>query len=408
MITPASQRKQSALRWKRSWGAAPQAGADPAKDSPLRAAVTLRQIVRISGGGERIRVRLTNEFGASALHVGAASIGIALPGGAMRDGSLRHLEFSGATTAVAPAGAPLVSDDVTLALDPLTEVVVSIYLPQGVENPTSHSIPTSCGWIIPGEAVEAATLAPEATPLPELTLLSALEVLPTGPAIGIVTVGDSITDGAGATPGMHHTWPELLADRFHHETDTAAYVSNGGISANRLLHSGHGEATLARFDRDVLITPGLDIVIVFQGINDIGFQYGPPGPDDPPGFFLGVNRGSFDGAHAIISGYQQLITRTHSLGAKVLGATLTPFKGAEFFSPEGEHVRQQVNTWIRTSGAFDAVLDFDAAWLDTATGQIKDGYHWGDFLHGSDLGYEALADSIDLSILLPDAGAIHI
>lgn len=384
-------------RWNRTWGAAPQPGVVPPEGGVLRSGVTLRQVVRVSGGGTLIRARFSNEFGVKALSIGAASIGLAGPDGTTLTGSAQRLTFGGAGGAIAPAGAAVLSDETPFALEPLTEVVVSVFLPEGTESPTSHNIPTSIGWAVPGDAVHVTAVPAVAMPLPDLTTLSALEVFTNAPSVGIVTIGDSITDGAGATPGAHHTWPELLAARLHQE-GVPAFVSNQGISGNRLLHPGYGEAALVRFDRDVLATPGMNVVIVFQGINDIGFQYGDATPDDAPGEFMGVPRGSISGASAIIDGYRQLITRTRMHGARVYGATLTPYAGAEFHTPAGEQVRRQVNDWIRTSGAFDAVLDFEAAWLDHTTGGITDGYHWGDHLHGSDAGYQALADCIDLRL----------
>ncbi|QKV78186.1 SGNH/GDSL hydrolase family protein [Amycolatopsis sp. Hca4] len=381
------------IGWVRSWGAAPQSAHDglgSLDDHPPLDDVTVRQVVRLSGGGSRVRVRLTNEFGTAPVTIGAARVGLATPGGGVREG--RVLTFSGAPAGTIPVGAPLLSDPVDLPAAALAELSISFHLPGRVETCTCHDPVLDTGWTIPGDAVAAAELPPQATVLPVRALLSAVDVLPEAPASAIVVVGDSRTDGAGSTPDTHHSWPELLAAR------GAGFVVNQGISGNRMLNDGVGTGVLARFDRDVLATPGLGGVVLSVGANDIAISFAPR--DD--GRLAGLLE-MFPGAPVttgdVIAGFRQLAARTREHGVPVHATTIAPFEGSEAYSAEGEKARLAVNEWIRTGGAFDAVLDFDAVWRDPEhPGRIRADFHSGDHLHGSDAGYRALADSIDLSL----------
>jgi lysophospholipase L1-like esterase len=360
---------------------------------------TLRQVVRLSGGGRQVRIRFTNEFGTQPLAVGAAHVAIAAAGGAIQPGSDRVLTFAGKPTATIPAGAPLVSDPVDLPVPPLARLTISLYLPGQVDTCTCHGTAVEAGWSIPGNAAAAAAPPAGAAPLNARALISAVEVSGDAKAETIVAFGDSITDGVGATPGADKRWPDQFAERLLKRGGPAVYVSNQGISGNRVLNDGFGAAALARFDRDVLATPGLAYVIVFEGINDIGISFAPRSDTGPLAGFMKQFAGAPVSADDIIAGYRQLIARAHQRGVKIYGATITPYGGAGTDSPEGEAARQTVNAWIRTSKAFDAVIDFDAVWRDPAKpGQIQEGLHAGDHLHGSDAGYKALADSIDLNL----------
>jgi lysophospholipase L1-like esterase len=378
-----TEKNTAAEGWVRTWGVAPQA-----PDAPLDsfADTTLRQVVRISGGGSRVRIRFTNEYGTAPLAIGAARVGLAATG---RD---RELTFSGSPTATVPAGAPILSDPVDLALPALAELAISLHLPEPVETCTCHNMGVQTGWAIPGNAVAAPTLPADATPLPVQALISAVEVLPDGPAEAVVVIGDSITDGFGSTPDANRRWTDRLAER----GAPGLYVCNQGISGNRLLNGGVGDAGLARFDRDVLATPGLGHVVVALGLGDIAISSAPRGGELDE--FLKHFPGGPVTAEDVIAGYRQLIARARGRGVRIHVATLTPPGTDDMASPEGETARRAVNAWIRTSGAFDAVLDFDAVWRDPADpALIRDGFHAGD-AHGSDAGYRALGDSIDLSL----------
>lgn len=383
----------NASNWVRSWGASPQAAHDGIGSFdgyPPLADVTLRQVVRISGGGRRVRVRFTNEFGTAPFTIGAARVGLATPGGGVQAG--RELTFSGASAVTVPAGAPVLSDPVDLPLPAFTKLSISLYLPGRVETCTCHDPALETGWMIPGDAVAAPTLPANAEVLPVRALISAVELVPDTPARTIVMVGDSRTDGAGSTPDTNHSWPELLAERL-----ATGYVSNQGISGNRMLNDGIGTAVLARFDRDVLATPGLGYVVLSVG-GDLAISFAPR-DDDSLADFLKMFPGAPVTADDVIAAYRQLIARARERGVRVYATTIPPYEGAETYTPEGESARQTVNEWIRTSGAADAVLDFDAVWRDpNHPSRIRDDFHAGDHLHGSDAGYQALADSIDLSL----------
>ncbi|MFD5390454.1 SGNH/GDSL hydrolase family protein [Streptomyces sp. NPDC127074] len=392
----------NAGNWVRSWGASPQAAHDglgSLNDHPLLADVTLRQVVRVSGGGRRMRIRFTNEFGTAPFTIGAARLGLAAPDGGVRPGSERVLTFSGASAATVPAGTPLLSDPVDLPVPALAKLSISLYLPGRVETCTCHDPVLDTGWTIPGDAVASPTLPENAEVLPVRALISAVELLPDAPAKAIVVLGDSRTDGAGSTPDTNRSWPELLAERLAERGEATGYVSNQGISGNRMLNNGIGVAAAARFDRDVLATPGLGYVVLSVGGNDLAISFAPQDDDGPLADFLKMFPGAPVTTDNVIASYRQLIARAHDHGVRVYATTIPPYEGAEVYTPEGESARQAVNEWIRTSGAFDAVLDFDAIWRDPARpSRIREDFHAGDHLHGNDAGYRALADSIDLSL----------
>ncbi len=396
----ASGAQAADLHWARSWGASAQAatpkmGAFPG--SPTFNDQTIRQVVRLSGGGQQVRVRFTNEFGTKPLAIGAAHLALAGADGAIQPGSDHVLTFGGRPTAVVPAGSPLLSDPVDMPVAALSKLAISVYLPGQVDDCTCHGTGMETGYVAAGDMTGAAAL-PDASKLAVRAEISAVEVGSDAPAKTIVAFGDSITDGIGSTVDADKRWPDQFAERLLERGGPAVFVSNEGISGNRVLNGGFGDAALTRFDRDVLATPGLGYVIVFEAINDIGISYMPKS-DGPFADFMKTFAGAPVTADDIIAGYKQLIARAHQHGVKIYGATITPYGGAATFSPEGEAARQAVNAWIRTGGGFDGVLDFDAVWRDPADpSRIREGFHAGDHLHGSDAGYKALADSIDLSL----------
>jgi lysophospholipase L1-like esterase len=381
----------------RSWSAAPEpprlTGTDRFPPTPGFNDQTLREVVRLSAGGQRLRLRLTNEYGLKALRIGAARIALAGPDGSIVPGSEKIVQFAGKPDAVLAAGAPLISDAVDFKVPAFARIAVSLYLPQETGPCTCHATGMQTLYVGgPGDQTGAASLP--ARPGPgSRAFLSGVEVDTAGPGAAIVAFGDSITDGVGSAPNLDHRWPDRLADRLGGRFG----VSNEGISGNRVLHDGAAQSALARFDRDVLATPGARYVIVFEGVNDLGVPHAPPE-------FLKLLGESPDPVTAdeMIAGYRQLIARAHGRGLKVIGATVAPYKGAIYWSAEGEQARQAINAFIRTSREFDGVIDFDAALRDPADpAQIRPGFHAGDHLHGSDAGYEAMANTIDLRLFQP-------
>ena len=380
--------------WVRSWTAAPQR-AD--QDLPDIADATLRQEVRISCGGSRVRIRFTNEFGGTGVTIGTARVGIAGPDRTILPGSDRSLTFAGTPSTFVPAGAPAISDPADLVVPALATLVVSVYLPGRVNDVTGHNLVAGPGWIIPGDQAAAAGLPSAAEPLNGRALLSGVETLVPESAVGIVAIGSSVTDGAGATNAAGGGWPEQLAARFAAASNRPVAVANQGISGNRLLNDGFGPSILARLDRDVLASPGVTHLVLLGGINDIAYSIA-PGDVDPE--FAGIMTTDAPvGTADVIAAYRQIIERAHAHSVAVFGATLTPYGGSGSCTPDGEAARQHVNDWIRSSAAFDAVLDFDAVWRDPEDpARVAAGFDLGDHMHGNDAGYRALADSIDLGL----------
>jgi lysophospholipase L1-like esterase len=390
-----------AAEWTASWGAAPLAPSPAMGPFPATATFsnqTIRQIVRITAGGSRIRVRFSNEYGSKPLLIGAARVALADATGAIQPGTDRPLLFTGKPTALIPAGSPFLSDPVDFPVKALSDLSISIYLPEDTGPCTCHAVGLQTAFVSDTGNFVAEAFAPKQTFLAR-AFISDVEVYSTMPAKTVVVLGDSISDGVGSTTGRNRRWPDLFAQRLAARHEHHAWgVVNMGISGNRLLNDGAGQSALARFDRDVLSVPGVAYLIVFEGVNDIGISFGEfEGP--MAGMFKSLVPQNKATGEAMIAGYRQLIDRAHTKGIKVFGATIVPYEGSPYYSPQGEGIRQQINAWIRTGGAFDGVLDFDAALRDPdKPTQIATPLQAGDHLHGSDLGYEAIAQSIDLSL----------
>lgn len=349
---------------------------------------TVRMIVRASLGGNRVRVRLSNALEKTPLRVGAAHIALRSQGAAILPASDRALTFGGRTATIVPPGAVVVSDPVELVVPRLSDVAVSLYLPEDTGPPTIHPDAMHTAYIAQGNTVGSATLNAVATTTAYLWL-SALDVSAPANASAIVAFGDSITDGVGTTLDKNRAWPSLLAAKLSPASSVnATSVVNVGLSGNRLLRHGFGVSALARFDRDVLSLAGVRWMIVLLGINDITF---PAVPGMPPSESVT--------ADDLIWGLQQLIERAHVHGIRVAGATVMPVGGVSTYTESGEAIRQSVNRWIRTSGAYDAVIDFDAAVRDPADPKrLRADFDPGDRVHPNDLGNEAMAAAIDVSV----------
>jgi lysophospholipase L1-like esterase len=280
----------------------------------------------------------------------------------------------------------ILSDPVDLNAPPLADLAVSLYFPGETGPPTSHATGLHTTYIAAGDLTgqEAITVGSTAQ---SYYWLAGVDALAPADASLIVAFGDSITDGALSTPETNHAWPALLAARLAAKKDTARFaVANMGIGGNRLLRDVTGVSALARFDRDVLSQSGVKWVVVLEGINDIGRIASLPAEAVT--------------ADEVIGAYKQIIERAHTHGIKAIGATLTPYEDAHYYSAgEGEAVREAVNQWIRSSGAYDAVVDFEAATRDPANPKrIRADFDPGDHLHPNDKGYQAMADAIDLGI----------
>lgn len=380
-------------RWTATWTASPQAmlgpeiGIDPGVPSNV-ADQTVRQIVHVSVGGRAVRIELSNAYGAAPLVIGEARIARTDAGAAIEEGSDRQLTFGGAPGVTIPTGAPAISDPVELEVSALSDLTVSLYIPQPTTIDMFHWTGQQTGYLAAGNVSSALDLTADSTFTPRL-FVSAVHVAESayarGGARAVAALGDSITDGSSASLDANQRWPDLLAQRL------APYhvgAVNAGISGSQLLHSeGMGDNAIARFQRDVLSQPGVDTAIFLIGINDLGVHT--PVPT----------------AAELIAGYRQLIAQAHSADVRIFGGTIGPFAGAYeesgYFTPEKELVRSAVNAWIRDSGELDGVVDFDLALRDPAQPtHIQAAFDSGDHLHPNDAGYQAMADAIDLRALL--------
>jgi len=378
--------------------AAPAAGAAGARQGgpPPQPPViindqTLRQIVHTSIGGNRVRVVLSNNFGTAPIEVGGAHIALRDKEAGIVPQSDRPITFSGRQSFRIPAGAVVISDPVDLAVPALADLAIDLYLPGevgGGPSPlTMHNGANQTNYLsTTGSHLGEASLA-ASTQTRSWFLISRVEVMAPAQTGAIVTFGDSITDGSRSTADTNNRWPDELSRRLAAQRGGSRLaVLNAGIAGNQVLGEGNPAAginALARFDRDVLMLPGVTHVVVLEAINDIGVARSSPTPS----------------ADDLIAGYKQLIQRAHTRGVKIYGATLTPYEGAAYATPEGEAKRQTVNQWIRTGGGFDGVIDFDAATRDpNAPTRFKADYDSGDHLHPNDAGYKAMGGAVDLGL----------
>jgi lysophospholipase L1-like esterase len=377
-----------AQRWVGTWTASPQAAEPPGATLQDQ---TVRQIVRTSVAGNTVRIRLSNEFGTTPLVVGAATVARHDTGASIVAGSDRPLTFGGQSSITLAPGAPALSDPIDFEVPAVGNVVVSLYLPQASVPRTVHALATATTYISTPGDYSSAVVMPTASTATSWFFLTGVTVDATRRSAAIVALGDSITDGFASTLDANRRWPNLLADRLQASPRTAHLaVLNHGISGNRTSFDLVGPNVQARLDRDVLGAPGARYVILLAGINNIGI----------PGAF-GLPSQAVSAAD-IIAGHQQIIARARERGLKIFGGTLTPFEGTIFpgyYTAEGEAKRQAVNQWIRTSGAFDAVIDFDMAIRDPAQPtRILPAYDSGDHLHPNDAGYQAMANFIDVRL----------
>ena len=355
---------------------------------------TIRQVARVSVGGSKVRIVLSNEYGKVPLEVGAAHIALTADGPEIQPDSGRELTFGGKTSIVIPPGAPAISDPIDLMVAPLSELSVSLYFPKTAPTDTIHWDGHQTAFVASGNKVSEAALQPESKQTQRVFLSEILVDAPEN-ARAIVLFGDSITDGDGSTVDGNDRWPDRLAKRLADAGGAPVAVQNQGISGAKVLSDRMGVNALARFERDVLSQPYADTVVLMMGINDIGW----------PGCALAPNDKQ-PTAEEIIAGYRQLIERAHADGMRIVGATLTPFgdsfAGTPFegyYTADKEKIRVAVNEFIR-SGAFDGVIDFDKAVVDPAKpGYIKAEFDKGDHLHPNAAGYAAMAAAIDLGVL---------
>jgi lysophospholipase L1-like esterase len=375
------------MHWVGTWTAAPAPGEGAAFSNH-----TLRMIPRVSIGGSRLRVRISNAFGTRPLAIGAARVGVRSTGPAVVPGSNRRLTFGGEPGAMIAAGALVVSDPVELEFAPLSDLAVSVHLPGDL--PASFGITgryaRQTNYVSPPGNFAAEETMPVGRLTDDWYFVCGVDVVAPRETGAIVAVGDSLTDANISTHDGHHSWPSQLARRLMaRPRGRAMAVMNQGLGGNRILHDIRGDSGLRRFDRDVLAQPGVTHTIIMLGTNDLRNRPGKPEEEVT--------------APQMIAGLKQFGLRGRALGIKVIGGTLTPFENETFlpgaWNPRREAVRQEVNEWLRKADDFDAIVDFDRALRDPDhPTRMLPIYDCGDHLHPSDLGYRAMGDAIDLSL----------
>jgi lysophospholipase L1-like esterase len=373
--------------WVGTWTAAPA----PAEGAAF-SNHTLRMIPRVSLGGSRLRVRISNAHGSRPLAIGAACVGVRGTGPALVPGSNRRLTFGGESRATIAAGALVVSDPVELEFAPLSDLAVSVHLPDDL--PASFGITgryaRQTNYVSPPGDFTAEDVMPVGRLTDDWYFVCGIDVVAPHETGAVVAVGDSLTDANISTHDGHHSWPSQLARRLvARQGGRPMAVMNQGLGGNRILHDIRGDSGLRRFDRDVLAQPGVTHAVIMLGTNDLRNRQGKPEEEVT--------------AAQMIAGLRQFAVRGQARGIRVIGGTLTPFENETFlpgaWNPDREARRQAVNEWLRRTDVFDAVVDFDRALRDPDhETRMRPIYDCGDHLHPSDLGYRTMGDAIDLSL----------
>jgi len=392
----AAQGTNDKTHWVGSWAASQQIPeAANLLDTELLHDATLRQIVHLSVGGSELRVRVSNAFGTQPLHLTAVHVArpVSAASAAIDVASDKAVTFDGAADVTIPAGAEYLSDAVAMPVMALSNLAISIHYDEPPVGETGHPGSRATSYVVHGDLVSAANL-PEAKTVEHWYQISGVDVVAEKKAASVVTLGDSITDGHGATTNGNDRWPDVLAARMQADKSTREMgLLNEGIGGNRLLLDGLGPNALARFDRDVLAQTAVSAVIVLEGVNDLGT--------------LTRDHDVSVEAHKALVGriegaYAQMIARGHAHGVRVIGATILPYGGSKYYhpGPESEADRQAVNAWIRAAGHFDGVVDFDQVMKDPAhPNNLSPAYDSGDGLHPGPAGYKVMGDAVSLKLL---------
>ena len=385
--SPAAERPG---KWVATWVSAQQL-VEPHNlpPAPGLASNTLRQVIQPSLAGGSLRIIFSNAHGDGPLTIAAAAVARSNGGSAIEPGTNCALTFGGRPSVTIQPGAAMISDAARFEVRAFENLSVSAYCRAVPQKVTGHPGSRTTSFIQKGEHVTDADFA-EASSTDHWYLLAAVEVWADPAAIAIIVLGDSITDGRGSTTNGNDRWTNNLARRLHANPRTACIsVLNQGIGGNRLLRNGLGPSALERFDRDVLAVPGVRGLIIFEGINDLGTAVGARAKGEPAAT-----------AQDITDVYEQMIIRARAHGLVVYGATLMPFQGFKAYDTAGSEAdRQSVNQWIRTSGKFDGIIDFEAMTRDPANPlRLSSAVDGGDHLHPSARGYQLMADGIDLGL----------
>jgi len=388
--------------WIATWTTSPEpADLDPQEPVLNLEDQTVRERLRVSIGGPELRLRFSNEYGSAPLLIGSVTVALPNDPATVKPGSIQSVTFGWHSSIAIPAGAPALSDPIIFPVNQRSEISISIYFPKRVTTPTWHELALKRAVLSPpgdhthDEKIQGGTESPRSISISAV-------LVPARPAQHLVVAfGDSIVDGDGSTVDADHNWPSVLVRRLGKTPQGSKLaVVNEGIAGNRLLRDGPlaflGSSALARFDRDALSVPGVTHVVLLEGINDIGF------PGAKLGEFSLADPSDVRSPEDLIVAYQQLIARAHTRGIKLIGSTLTPCEGVNipgYYSDLKEATRQAVNKWIRTSRAFDGVIDFDAVLRDPDhPSRLLPRFASEDHLHPNDAGYEAMADALDVAL----------
>jgi len=390
LSVPSLLAKPEAKKWVGTWASSPLLDAKVKNAEELLAAgtqsgATLREVVHVSIGGETLRVRFSNLYGTSPLVIGPVEIAQTLKGVAIVPGTNKAVTFNGQPSVSIPPGALIVSDPTSFKLAALSDLTVSFFLPNPTGPVTEHQLGNSTSYHVTGNVVSSASLESPTTAT-SWYYLNGVDTLAAADAAAVITIGDSITDGAASTIDTNQRWPDELARRLQADPKYRNLsILNEGISGNKILLDGAGPNALARFDRDVLAQSGAKYLLILEGINDIGRLH-----DTADAGLTAAD---------LISAINQMVVRAHAHGIAVIGCTLTPYHGAHYYTEKGETIRKAVNEWIRTGGVLDGFVDFEAA--------VRDPNHPdtflptvdpGDHLHPNNAGYKVMGDAIDLKL----------
>jgi lysophospholipase L1-like esterase len=377
---------RAAETWVGTWSTSPQL-VEPRNMPPAPGLShnTLRQVVRVSIGGDSLRMRFSNEFGTSPVTLAAVHIAVSAGGSAIDTNTDQALSFAGQPDVTMNPGTTVMSDPLRFTLKPRTDVTITIYFGETSPDVTGHPGSRTTSYILPGNEVSASEL-PGAVQTDHWYIIRGIDVVAPESAAAVVVLGNSITDGRGSGTNKQNRWPDELARRLQENPDTRhVAVLNEGIGGNCVLRNCLGPAALSRFERDVMDQSKVHWLIILEGINDIGQVRSAEAADAV--------------AHDLIAAYQQMIDSAHAKGIRVYGATLTPFGGSFYDSPDRQSAWKTVNEWIRTSGRFDAVIDLDATLRDPANPlHLLPEADSGDHLHPSEAGHRMMAEAVDLAL----------
>ncbi|GGV50326.1 SGNH hydrolase [Streptomyces longisporoflavus] len=394
--------RTSGPAWAAAWAASPQrasTGFKPNWSEDGFSGHTLRQVVRVTAGGDRARIRLSNAYGTSPLHIAGATIARTRKGAAVEEGTVRRLTFEGRRSVAIPAHGQLSSDGTDLGLEPFESVTVTLHLARTTGPATFHAQSFATSYRAEGEHTGDVGAKAFDETSESWYFLAGVDVGrrdgERGNARrndGIVLFGDSITDGFASSTDLNRRWSDALAERLA-KTGSPRPVLNAGIGGNLVLNDSawYGERGTARFGQDALDLPGVGTVVVLEGLNDIGFS-----ESDTPTYKPAPEVSAAE----LIAGHRTLIRAAKERGVRVVGATLLPLGGSDHYGERAAKVSDEFNEWVRNSGEYDAFVDFDRALADPADGErIAPDYDSGDHLHPNDAGYAAMARAVDLEVL---------